>query len=153
MPGSDDNGEHDHVNVYLAIAPSNIPDSTVVRIDDQVQYASHVVNVRDADFGDSRILGGDTALNLPEITKLFYEHFADEYEIIAGGAVSRLRTRWRAQFADYGRLPGRRGRDGASWQTRCCATTSPRDGHRHPERGTASPIDRTVGVADRSSST
>ena len=94
VPGSDDNGEHDHVNVYLAIAPSNIPDSTVVRIDDQVQYASHVVNVRDADFGDSRILGGDTALNLPEITKLFYEHFADEYEIIA--VVSQA-----AQFADY----------------------------------------------------
>lgn len=73
----------DQVNVYLAIAPANVPSSPVVRIDDNVQYASHVVNIRDADFGDSRILGGDTALNLPGITKLFYRHFADEYEVIA----------------------------------------------------------------------
>ncbi len=83
VPGSDDGGGHDHVNVHLALAPSNVPDSTVVRINDQVQYASHVVNIRDADFGDSRILGGDTALNLPAITEIFYEHFADEYEVIA----------------------------------------------------------------------
>ena len=80
VPGSTD-GEH--VNVYLALAPSNVPSSPVVGIDGNVQYASHVVNIRDADFGDSRILGGDTALNLPEITKLFYRHFADEYEVIA----------------------------------------------------------------------
>ncbi|MCY4024999.1 MAG: hypothetical protein OXH75_01630 [Acidobacteria bacterium] len=76
-------GSSDHVNVYLTLAPSNVPSSPVVRIDDNVQYASHVVNIRDADFGDSRIPGGDTALNLPEITKLFYQHFADEYEVIA----------------------------------------------------------------------
>ena len=84
VPGSTgDDGEHDHVNVRLAIVPPNIPSSTVVRINDRVQYASHAVNISDADFGDSRILGGDTALNLPEITKLFYEHFADEYDVIA----------------------------------------------------------------------
>ena len=93
VPGGDAGG-HDHVNVHLALAPSNVPDSTVIRIDDQVQYASHVVNIRDADFGDSRILGGDTALNLPEITKHFYEHFADEYEVIA--VVSQA-----AQLAGY----------------------------------------------------
>ena len=80
---SDASAEHDHVNVYLAIAPPNIPASQVVRISDQVQYASHVVNIVDADFGDSRVLGGDTALNLPEITGVFYEHFADEYEVVA----------------------------------------------------------------------
>ena len=80
VPGSTDG---DQVNVYLAIAPSNVPSSPVVRINDDVQYASHVVNIRDADFGDSRILGGDTALNLPGITKVFYRHFADEYEVIA----------------------------------------------------------------------
>ena len=78
-----DDGEDDHVNVHLAIAPPNIPASPLVRLNDHVQYASHVVNISDADFGDSRVLGGDTALNLPEVTKLFYEHFADEYEVIA----------------------------------------------------------------------
>ena len=80
---ADADGEDDHVNVHLALAPPNIPASTVVRINDDVQFASHVVNISDTDFGDSRVLGGDTALNLPEITKLFYEHFADEYEVIA----------------------------------------------------------------------
>ena len=74
---------HEHVTVNLALVPPNIAASPVVRINDQVQYASHVVNIWDADFGDSRILGGDTALNIPEISKLFYEHFADEYEVIA----------------------------------------------------------------------
>ncbi len=82
-PTGDEGAVHGHVDVYLAIVPPNIPASTVVRLDDQVQYASHVVNVVDADFGDSRVLGGDTALNLPEITGLFYEHFADDYEVIA----------------------------------------------------------------------
>ena len=80
VPGG---GGHGHVNIHLALAPSNVPASPVVRIDDRVQYASHVVNIRDDDFGDSRILGGDTALNLPEITNLFYEYFADEYEVVA----------------------------------------------------------------------
>ena len=90
-----DGGEPDHVNVYLTIVPPNIPASPVVRINDSVQYASHVVNVRDSDFGDSRILGGDTALNLPEITRAFYEHFADEYEVIA--VVSQA-----TELVDYG---------------------------------------------------
>ena len=94
VPGSGDGDGHDHVNVHLALAPSNVPASPVVRIDDRVQYASHVVNIRDDDFGDSRILGGDTALNLPEITKLFYEYFTDEYEVIA--VVSRT-----VQLAGY----------------------------------------------------
>ena len=87
-------GGQDRVNVYLSIVPPNIGSSPVVQINDHVQYASHVVNISDADFGDSRILGGDTALNLPEITTLFYEHFADEYDVIA--VVSQA-----AQLGDY----------------------------------------------------
>ena len=81
VPG-DGAGDGD-VNVYLSLAPPNVPAAPVVAINDRVQYASHVVNVVDPDFGDSRVLGGDTAFNLPEITQLFYEHFADEYEVIA----------------------------------------------------------------------
>ena len=76
-------GSGAHVNVHLAMMPPNVPASIVIRVSDRVQYASHVVNITDADFGDSRILGGDTALNLPEITQLFYEHFADDYDVIA----------------------------------------------------------------------
>ena len=73
----------DPVSVHLSLVPPNIPSSQLVIINDRVQYASHVVNIVDPDFGDSRVLGGDTAFNLPEITQLFYEHFADEYDVIA----------------------------------------------------------------------
>ena len=69
--------------VRLSIVPPNIPESPVVRINDAVQFASHVVNIRDPDFGDSRVQGGDQEFNFPEITGRFYEHFADEYEVIA----------------------------------------------------------------------
>ena len=65
------------------MAPPNIPESPVIRINDSVQFASHVVNVRDTDFGDSRVGGGDQDFNFSEITRRFYEHFADEYEVIA----------------------------------------------------------------------
>ena len=87
-------GSGAHVKVHLAMTPPNVPASTVIRINDRVQYASHVVNISDADFGDSRLLGGDTALNLPEITRVFYQYFADAYDVIA--VVSQT-----AQLADY----------------------------------------------------
>ena len=70
-------------SVRLSMAPPNIPESPVIRINDSVQFASHVVNVRDTDFGDSRVQGGDQDFNFSEITRRFYEHFADEYEVIA----------------------------------------------------------------------
>ena len=70
-------------HVWLSIVPPNIPESPVVQIDDSVQFASHVVNIRDSDFGDSRLEDGDFQLDLPEITNRFYEHFRDEYEVIA----------------------------------------------------------------------
>ena len=100
-------GTNDDTGVYLRIVPPNIPRSPVVRINDRVQYASHVVNVRDPDFGDSRVQGGDTDLNPSEITRLFYEHFADEYEVIA--VVSEAQ-----QLGDWGGFHGviRNGIDG-----------------------------------------
>ena len=70
-------------SVRLSIVPPNIPESPVVQINDNVQFASHVVNIRDPDFGDSRVQGGDHEFNFAEITRRFYEHFADEYEVIA----------------------------------------------------------------------
>ena len=70
-------------NIRLSIVPPNIPASPVVRLGRDVQFASHVVNLRIADFGDSRIQDGDQELNLSKITKRFYEHFADAYEVIA----------------------------------------------------------------------
>ena len=70
VPGTD--GETHRVSP--SIVPPNIPASPVVRIDDRVQYASHVVNLRDPDFG----VGGERTLNQYEIVRRFYEHFAAE---------------------------------------------------------------------------
>ena len=78
VPGTDSG-----MGVLLRIVPPNIPASPVVRINDQVQYASHVVNLQVPDFGDSRHARGDMELNLSQIARRFYEHFADEYEVIA----------------------------------------------------------------------
>ncbi len=70
-------------NVWLSIAPPDLPESPVVRINDDVQFASHVVNLRVPDFGDSRLTDGDFQLGLPDIARTFYQHFRDEYEVIA----------------------------------------------------------------------
>ena len=78
-----ENGEAERVGVYLAFVPPNIPSSQVMRINDEVQFASHSVNIWDPDFGDSRVNGGDTELNETEITQKFYEHFEDQYDTIA----------------------------------------------------------------------
>ena len=81
--------------VTLNIVPPNIPPSPVVRINDSVQYASHVVNIRVPDFGDSRIEQGELSLNLAELTRqFFYEHFADEYELIAVVTDANQLSRW-----------------------------------------------------------
>ena len=76
-------GEAEGVNVYLAVVPPNILESEITQINDDVQFTSHAVNVWDSDFGDSRVQGGETEFNEPEITRKFYEHFNDEYDVIA----------------------------------------------------------------------
>ena len=90
-PGTDEMG------VFLSIVPPNVPASPVVRINNRVQYASHVVNLRVPDFGDSRVQGDD--YDLAEVTRLFYEHFTDTYEVIA--VVSDER-----QIVNYGGFHG-----------------------------------------------
>ena len=91
LPG----GDGESRRVTLNVVPPNIPPSPVVRINDSVQYASHVVNIRVPDFGDSRIQQGDLSLNLPELTRqFFYEHFADEYELIAVVTDANQLSRW-----------------------------------------------------------
>lgn len=60
---------------FEAIGPTE-----VVRVDDTVQYASHVVNLVIADFGDRRLVDD---YDLRAVTKRFYEFFADDYDVIA----------------------------------------------------------------------
>ena len=54
-----------------------------MRINDQVQYTSNVVNLIVPGFGDGRVQGGESAFELSAATKAFYQHFADAYDVIA----------------------------------------------------------------------
>ena len=76
-------GELGRRDVYLQLSPTNLPSSPVAPVSDTVQYASHAVNIWVPDFGESRIESGDTALNLGDVTRRFYEVFADEYDTLA----------------------------------------------------------------------
>jgi hypothetical protein len=52
----------------------------IARIDDTVQYSSHVVNLMVPGFGDQRLA---TAVEEETVARKFYEHFEDSYEVLA----------------------------------------------------------------------
>jgi len=52
----------------------------IERIDDTVQYSSHVVNLVVPGFGDQRV---STDFDLAAVARRFYEHFEDTYEALA----------------------------------------------------------------------
>ena len=87
-------GSNELRRVSIAMAPSNIPSQTFNQIGDDIQYGSHVVNVWDSSFGDSRVMGGQNDWDIERITNKLYEHFRDDYDVIA--IVSQA-----TQFADF----------------------------------------------------
>ncbi len=84
-PEEEDAGDEHFV--WLNVAPLNVPASRVERIDDALQYASHVVNLVVSGFGDSRLAEGGFDLHngfdLHKVTQRFYAHFEDAYDSIA----------------------------------------------------------------------
>ena len=70
-------------DVYLQLAPTNIPEATVVRVDDLVQYTSHAVNIWVPGYGDSLAMGGAMAFDLATISRQFFEQFEDQYDTLA----------------------------------------------------------------------
>lgn len=80
----DEEDDFDEVHISLPFAPLNLPASRIRRIDDRIQYASHVVNVVFPGFGNRRLeTGDDYAFELEEVTRKFYEFFPDVYDSIA----------------------------------------------------------------------
>ena len=69
--------------VRLAMAPSGIPSQTFSQNGDDIQYGSHSVNIWDPTFGDSRVMGGQNDWDVERITNKVYEHFRDDYDLIA----------------------------------------------------------------------
>ncbi len=74
----------------LRLRPATIAKAPVVRINDRVQYSSHVVNIVSGDdcfaggtcegnFADA-LPRGDRIYDPAEVARVFYEHFSDSYE-------------------------------------------------------------------------
>src|SRR5262249_46352849 len=70
-------------SVYVRTGLGGIPTSPVVRIDDRAQYASDVVNLVVPTFEDARIAGGMNGFDLVSVARLFYQYFADRYDVLA----------------------------------------------------------------------
>ncbi len=69
--------------VYLRLASGGLPVSRVTRINERVQFASHVVNLVVPEFWWSRAEGGLDEVDLRGPARVFYEHFADVYDLLA----------------------------------------------------------------------
>ena len=83
IPKAGDVEDEDELGIWLEVAPLNLPGSHVERIDDSMQYASHVVNLVIPDFGDARLTTDNYGFALNDVTRQFYEHFEDTYDSIA----------------------------------------------------------------------
>lgn len=68
--------------VYLRVGFHGIPSSPVVKINDQVQYASDVVNIVLPSFDDARVAGGMDGFDVANATRMFYQYFSDAYDVI-----------------------------------------------------------------------
>jgi len=69
--------------IQLRIASSYLPHVPVMTLAPDVQYSSHIVNIRVPDFGNGRFLGDDQAFEFGSVTRKFYEYFEDTYDAIA----------------------------------------------------------------------
>lgn len=69
--------------VYVRTGLAGIPGSQVNRINDQVQYASDVVNLVVPTFEDARVAGGMNGFDLVSASRLFYQYFSDAYDVLA----------------------------------------------------------------------
>lgn len=69
--------------VYFRVGLHGIPSSPVVRINDQVQYASDVVNIVVPTFDDARVVYGANGFDVTSASQLFYKYFDDAYDVLA----------------------------------------------------------------------
>lgn len=82
VDGDADSDETEH-DVWLRVASTGLPRAEIVRVDDTIQYASHVVNLVVPGFGATRLTGDGRYFVEAPVTRRFYEHFGDDYETIA----------------------------------------------------------------------
>ncbi|MEM7482118.1 MAG: hypothetical protein AAF481_13160 [Acidobacteriota bacterium] len=79
-------GGSDPFGVRLRFAASALmeaPEVPVVRVNHDLQFTRHLVNLRIPDFGASRIGTDDQSLLLHEVARRFFEHFKGKYTTLA----------------------------------------------------------------------
>lgn len=74
-------GGSERRNVYVRVGLRGVPASQVIRVSDQVQYASDVVNIVVPTFDDARVASND--FDFTTASRLFYQHFEDAYDVLA----------------------------------------------------------------------
>jgi len=75
-------GESTQRYVHVRTGVGAIPSSQVVHINDRVQYASNVVNLVVPTFDDARISGGMNGFDVVTASRLFYQYFSDNYDVL-----------------------------------------------------------------------
>ena len=66
--------------VRLRLATNNLPTATVRKINNKVQYSSHVVNLVVDNFHNTRLTTDSDTFNFVAAAKLFYQYFPDVYD-------------------------------------------------------------------------
>tara|TARA_B100001123_G_C15342516_1_gene1035595 strand:- start:3141 stop:4910 length:1770 start_codon:yes stop_codon:yes gene_type:complete len=68
------------MDLYFRVTSKNIPVATVTKINNRVQYSSHVVNLSVGPFTNRRVTHGGSGFAFATAAKLFYQHFPDVYD-------------------------------------------------------------------------
>ena len=68
------------IPIRLRLASKNLPVTTVRKINNRVQYSSHVVNLVVNNFSDARLKTEASEFAFIPAAKLFYQHFPDVYD-------------------------------------------------------------------------
>jgi len=69
-------------NLWLRMAPTNLPRVDVRALGADVQYSSHVVNIVLPGFGEGYV-NDEYGFDIAKVTSKFYQSFADSYDSIA----------------------------------------------------------------------
>ena len=89
-------GSSDRRFVYARVGSRGIPASQVVRLNDQVQYSSNVVNIVVPSFDDARVSGGSNGFDITAASKRFYQYFEDSYDVLSMTTASSVMSNFSA---------------------------------------------------------
>ena len=81
LPGEAQPGQG--IQIALRMAPRNVQASPVIQLTENVQFSSNVVNLRIPGYGASRLGDDQDNYDFETVSRMFYEHFEDSYDVLA----------------------------------------------------------------------